>query len=108
MKTIEPTIDFSWDRLNFPGSKFKGFLFQRFVYPQVELFRSKLGSCMAGFSEVRWCPKLRIFFAFPGPQNWDHILLILICMYIYTHILKFLWTVGASMAFFSHDSLKED
>lgn len=65
MKTSEPTIDFSWDMLNFPGSKFKGLLLQKVVYPQVEFFCSKLGSCMAGFSQVRWCPKRRVFFAFP-------------------------------------------
>ena len=99
--------------LNFPGSKFKGFLFQKFVYPQVELFCSKLGSYMEDFSQVRWCPKRRIFFAFPRPQNLGSYFIMFtvytFTMYMmYIILLKSIWTVGASMAFLSHDSLKED
>ena len=99
MKTSEPTIDFSWDMLNFPGSKFKGFLFQRFVYPQVELFRSKLGSCMAGFQKWDGVPNLGYFLRFRDRKTGIIFIDFNLYVYIYTYI-EILWTVGASMAFF--------
>ena len=69
--------------LNFPGSKFKGFLFQKFVYPQVELFCSKLGSYMEDFSQVRWCPKRRIFFCVSKTAKFGIIFHYVYSIYIY-------------------------